>query len=344
MTHTLTGLIAATAAACFAAGAVAAGGPLAARANQLPANEYETFTLSATGATYLSPTTLTEVTGASVTINDIIKPSNSSYPSLDIWRLSEITEDTTRHVTLEPETRILVFDDNSAQLINCCGGNINGNGLIQQSGIVGYAFPVGTARQTYQVFDTVTDAPEPATYTGTDTVGGIGTDVFTENLTAVKAGVSALSPSRAQLYTVHRCYWVDPETGLVLKISQDEDLYLAGPGSPATLLKAALSMPAATVAKLARQDASHRNRMKLLAMARLVCLCLAVALALLAGWLLIPWPGRRRRPGPPGAPPASGSSLPPGFRLTAGERLPSGDQFPRRGELSHDGRLPPRDP
>jgi len=303
MTHTLTGLVVTTAAVFFAAGAVIIGGPIAAQATQLPANEYETFTLSATGATYLSPTKLTEVTGASITINDIIKPeSNSGYPSLDIWRLSEITEDTTREQQLtEPETRILVFDHRTAELINCCNENINGNGLILQSGIAGYAFPVGTAKQSYDVFDTVMDAPEPVTYTGTDTVGGTPVYVFTENLTAVKAGTSALSPTRPQLYTVHRSYWVDPETGLVLKMSEDVDLYLAGNGTGngtgTTLLKASLSMPAATVARLTRQDAGHRNRIALAAMLRLVCLGLACALALTAGWLLIPWSALRRRRG-----------------------------------------------
>jgi hypothetical protein len=336
MTHTLTGLLLTTAAAFFAASTVIIGGPLAAQAAQLPANEYETFTLSATGATYLSPTKLTEVTGASVTINDIIKPeSNSSYPSLDLWKVSEITEDTTRHQQLEPETRILVFDHDTAELINCCNGNINGNGLILQSGIAGYAFPVGTAKQTYQVFDTVTDAPEPATYTGTDTVGGIPVYVFAENLTAVKAGTSALSPTRTQLYTVHRLYWVDPETGLVLKMSEDEDLYLAGNGpARTTLLKASLTMPAATVAKLARQDAGHRNRIALWATARLVCLCLAGVLALIAAWLLIPWSGRRGGRG-------RGGPLPVARPLPPGDRLAPADEFPRRRQLLPDGQFPP---
>jgi hypothetical protein len=297
--------------------------------------------MSATGATYLSPTTLTEVTGASITVNDIIKPeSNSGYPSLDLWRLSEITEDTGRHQQLEPETRMLVFDHSSAQLINCCNGNINGNGLIVQSGIAGYAFPVGTRKQAYDVFDTVTDAPEPVAYTGTDTVGGITAYVFTESLTAAKAGPSALSPSRSQLYSVRRSYWVDPETGLVLKMSEDEDLYLDGNGPATTLLKASLRMPAATVAKLAHQDASRRNRITLWATARLVCWCLAGVLALLAAWLLIPWSAVRRRPGPGTPPPASGS-LPPGFRLTSADQLLSADQLPRRTEFSHDGRFSP---
>jgi len=336
MTHTLTGLMVTTAAVIFAAGAVIIGGPIAAQATQLPANEYETFTLSATGATYLSPTKLTEVTGASITINDIIKPeSNSSYPSLDIWRLTEITEDTTREQQVaEPESRILVFDHSTAELINCCDGNINGNGLILQSGIAGYAFPVGTAKQAYDVFDTVTDAPEPVTYTGTDSVGGIPVYAFTENLTAAKAGTSALSPIRPELYSVQRSYWVDPETGLVLKMSEDVDLYLAGNGPATTLLKASLSMPAAIVARLTRQDAGHRNRIALAATLRLACLGLACALALIAGWLLIPWSALRRRRGPRAPLPPSGP-LPPSFRLTPAEG------FSRRGQLLRGGRFPP---
>ena len=55
------------------------------------------------------------------------------------------------------------FDRRTAQLVNCCGASLNGDTSVRQSGLVGYVFPIGTQKQTYQVYDTTLKRPMPFT-------------------------------------------------------------------------------------------------------------------------------------------------------------------------------------
>jgi len=279
--------LAAGLAACCAASAVVLGWRIPAR----PLSERETATLTAARASYFSPTRLTEITGAAIEVTDTITAGASpGYPAIAVWDVHRSVYDTTNHQQLEPTSRTVVFDRKTAELINCCGGSINGNGLIRQDGIAGYAFPVGTGKQTYYVFDAVLDKPEPVAYSGTDTVDGIATYRFTEDISAANAGFSPLSPTDPELYTMHRVYWVDPETGTVLKVTENEDLYLvkAATGSVAThLFTADLHTTPATVGRLASQDAHGRNEIARVASARLVLFGAAGGLALTAGCLLV---------------------------------------------------------
>jgi hypothetical protein len=153
------------------------------------------------------------------------------------------------------------------------------------------------------VFDTVLNQPVPVTYSGTGTVDGIPAYQFTEDIAAARAGYSTLSSTDPQLYSMHRVYWVDPQTGMLLSLSEDQDLYLVSPASGSVvthLLRADLHATPATVRRLARQDARVRHEIARTADARLVLFGVAGALAAAAGVLLARRPGTgslRRLPG-----------------------------------------------
>lgn len=154
------------------------------------------------------------------------------------------------------------------------------------------------------------DKPEPFAYSGTDIVDRIPAYRFTETIAAANAGFTPLSPVDPQVYSVRRVYWVDPETGMLLKISEDEDLCLARAttGRCVTrLFDADLSTTPATVARLAAQDARGRARIALVGDVRVGLFGMACGLAVAAGWLLAggrllarrrlrPLAGRRLRP------------------------------------------------
>jgi len=290
MKRRATGLTLVGLAAFLAASAVILGGRIAGQATARQLSEPETVTLTAAGASYFSPTRLTEITDAAIEETDTITAVDSaSYPAIAIWDVRGSVYDATNHQQLEPTSRTVVFDRGTAALVNCCGGNINGDGLIRQDGIAGYAFPVGTRKQTYYVFDTVLDEPEPFAYSGADTVDGIPAYRFAEDISAAKAGFSPLSPADPQAYSVHRVYWVDPETGMLLKVAENEDLFLvnATTGSAVThLFRADLHTTPATVERLASQDARGLDEIALMANTSLALFCAAGALALLAGCLL----------------------------------------------------------
>src|SRR5581483_10309868 len=103
--------------------------------------------------------------------------------------------DQTNKVPFQTMTRTMAFDRRSAQLVNCCGSSVNGDSSVQQHGVVGYVFPIGTQKQTYQVFDANVLKPVPFTFSGTDTVNGIAAYRFVENVPPTKNGTQTLPGS-----------------------------------------------------------------------------------------------------------------------------------------------------
>ena len=65
-------------------------------------------------------------------------------------------------------TRTFAFDRRTALLVNCCGANVNGDSSIDQRGYLGYVFPIGTQKQTYDVFDTTLNQPDAVRVLGDD--------------------------------------------------------------------------------------------------------------------------------------------------------------------------------
>jgi hypothetical protein len=296
-------------AVAFAASGLIIGWRTGGRASERLLGGQQTAVLTAAGATYLSPTTLREVTGAGIAVTIAITPlASTDYPALAVWDVRTSTVDTTNDQQLEPMARTVVFDRATAELVNCCGGNINGDAFITQDGIAGWAFPVGTRKQTYDVFDTVLDNQEPVRYSGTEVIDGIAAYKFTEDISGAKAGFSPLSPKYPELYSMHRVYWVDPQTGMLINLSENEDLYLARPATGAVvthLFRADLHATPASAAALTNQDAGIREEVALGVNACRALLAAACALALTAGCLLARRPlaqlARRPRPSrPPG--------------------------------------------
>ncbi|HEY6787818.1 MAG TPA: porin PorA family protein [Trebonia sp.] len=300
-TSELTGLVVAGLAAFFAVLGFLPGSLAIGHAVQPALNNPETLVLTAADASYLNPVTLAEVTGARIDETETVTPDDAGgNSSVAVWTVTTSDYDVTHLQQLEPVSRTFAIDRATAQLVSCCGANINGNPLIRQSGLSGYVFPAGTRRQAYDVFDTVLDRPEPAAYSGSGTIDGIPAYRYTEDITAARAGLSPLSSTDPELYSANDSYWVDPETGAVLAITADEDLYLASPaatGSSATrrLFNTDLTTTRATVAHLAAQDRGVRREITVARDLRLACLVLAIVLAGAAWYAL----SRRRSPPAP---------------------------------------------
>ena len=294
----LAGLLAAGLAAFFAATALFPALPVIDYAVPPALSNPETLVLTASDATYLSPVSLAEVSGARIEEADTLTPDDSAgNSSVAVWTVTTSAYDATHHQQLEPVSRTFAIDPATASLVSCCGANIDGNLLIRQSGLSGYMFPAGTRRQAYDVFNIVLDRPEPAAYSGSGTIDGISAYRYTEDITAARAGFSPLSATDPELYSVRNSYWIDPRTGAVLAIDAAEDLYLASSpaaSGPATspLFDADLVTTPATVAALAAQDRAVRHDITVARDLRLACLVLAIVLAGVA-WLAL-W--RRRSP------------------------------------------------
>jgi hypothetical protein len=273
---------------------------------KFPLNEYETATLQANNASYFSASTLTEKTGVTMQATYTIKGDKTKgSSSTAVWNEFAYVQDRTNHAVVQEMTRTFAFDRKTGQLVNCCGANINGDSSIQQRGYVGYVFPFGTKKQTYDIFDTTLNQPVPFNYVGTTTVRGIKTYHFTENVAprqittqAVPGsliGMSAKSVNAPEFYEIHLNYYVDPDTGALVNVDEHQTLSLHNPdtGAQALLLfDADLVMTPSSLTTVVGLDNNGRNELNLITFIVPLVLGIAGAVALVAGILI----SRRRRP------------------------------------------------
>ena len=198
---------------------------------KFPLSESETATLEASNASYFSVTALRERTGvtlrATYTITGDASAGNSSTA---VWNQTSDVYDVTNHAQVQQMTRRFAFNRRTGQLVDCCGASVNGDKSVRQTGLVGYVFPIGTQKQTYQVFDTTLKKTMPFVYSGTTTVDGIGVYEFVENVAPTQiASVtlpgsyvhsSAATVTIGEFDAEHLIYYVDPETGALVDVNE----------------------------------------------------------------------------------------------------------------------------
>ena len=271
---------------------------------KFPLNEYETATLAASNASYFSPGSLSEKTGVTMEATYTIKgDASKGSSSTAVWNEYSYVYDLTNRQAVQEMTRTFAFDRRTGQLVNCCGASLNGVATVQ-TGLVGYVFPIGTQKQTYQVYDTTLKRPMPFTYSGTTTVDGIQAYEFVENVTPVQiatlsvpgsfVGSSAAVVSAPEFDQLHLIYYVDPDTGALLDVNEDQTLTLHNPDTGAAalvLFDADLIATPASVHQIVGLDSSGRNKLALLETILPLALGIAGGVALLAGIFL----GRKPR-------------------------------------------------
>jgi Porin PorA len=273
---------------------------------KFPLNEYETATLTAANASYFSATSLTEKTGVTMEATYTIKGDGAAgTSSTAVWNEYSYVYDRTNHQPVQEMSRRFAFDRKTAELVMCCGASVDGDSSIQQRGLVGYVFPIGTKKQTYQVFDTTLNKPVPFPFAGTATVHGTEAYKFTEDVAPVQVatqavpgslvGMSAASVTLPEFYELHLIYYVDPATGALINVQEHQTVSLHNPSTGAqalVLFDANLKATPATVSAIAKLDTSGRDELTLLTVILPLVLGIVGLIALVTGLLL------GRRPGP----------------------------------------------
>src|SRR5581483_11378213 len=271
-----------------------------------PLNEYQTATLEASNASYFSATSLTEKTGVNLQATYTIKGDGAAgTSSTAVWNEYSYVYDRTNHYAVQQMTRRFAFDRKTGQLTMCCGANVNGDSSVLQRGLVGYVFPFGTKKQTYQVFDTTLNKPVPFPYAGTTTVRGITAYKFTEDIAPVQVatqtvpgslvGMSAASVTLPEYYEIHLTYYVDPTTGALINVQEHQTMTLRNPSTGAqalSLFDADLKVTPASLTTIVGLDTNGRNELTLLKVILPIVLGVVGLIALVVGLIL----GRRPRP------------------------------------------------
>jgi hypothetical protein len=159
------------------------------------------------------------------------------------------------------------------------------------------------------VFDTTLDRPLPFVYSGTSTVQGIGVYEFVENIPSTQFSTQQVPGSmlgvktaivRAPLFDEQRLiYYVDPETGALLDVNQQQTVTLHNPATGAqalVLYNADLTVTPASLSQIVALDSSGRNKITLVETSLPLVFGIVGGVALLAGAFL-GFRGRKRRAG-----------------------------------------------
>src|ERR1039457_3334242 len=236
-----------------------------------PLNEYLETTLEGTGVSYFSPSMVKAVSGATIRVTSTVKgDAAAGTSSTAVWNTFTYLYDVTTSAPFEFSSRRFAFDRRSAELVNCCAANIGGNKAIRQSGLVGFLWPMGTQKTTYEVFDPALNKPRPARYTGTSTIDGIRVYRFVEHVAPTRSGSVTLPPSLVgmkgqswvtlpEYYTATNAFWVDPLTGAQLTTSENQKLVLQDATGAQRVLVAGEGHPAGLRARRPR-GADRRDR------------------------------------------------------------------------------------
>lgn len=226
---------------------------------KFPLNEYSITHLSGTNVSYFSKALVKEVTGASVEASSTTQGDvKSGSSSTAVWTNNLGITDVTSGTGQQPfsyggSPERLAFNRRTGQLVNCCAASI-AKKPEKFSGL-GYVWPIGVQKQTYQVYDDTLLKPVPAVYVGTVKVDGFTTYEFIENIDQQQFGTQSVPgslvqmPGQAQVtlpeyLTARNVYYVDPATGAPIKISEDQTQSLVDPqtgGTALTLFKGTLT-------------------------------------------------------------------------------------------------------
>ena len=279
---------------------------------KFPLNEYQVTTMSGTNVTYFSPALLKDVTGVKMRVTRTIEGDVAAgTSSRAVWTLFSSTYDATNGVAYKTLTQRSAFDRRSGALADCCGAAV-GSYTGRQSGL-SLTWPIGTKQQSYQIFDTTLLKPMPAQFAGQADIDGLRAYRFVEQVPAQKFSEQKLPGSLVGLhgrptvtldeyYQATNTYWVDPVTGTVLNINENQKLTLRDSSGVQRLVlfKGDLAMTPRSVLSSVRSQHDRRAGIEAITMTVPLGLGLAGVLFLAVGCWLVLW--RRAADDTPAAP------------------------------------------
>src|SRR5262245_11017824 len=248
---------------------------------KIPLNTYKIAHLTGTGS-YINRSTGAQVAGASVTVTTTTKGDVLAGNSgIAVYNVFTSVQDGTNHL---PGTDKPVpisyygyreaFDRKSAEIVTCCGEFITdptGKRISVPMSGLGLTWPPGAQKRDYVIFDPAPAKPEPVKYAGTGTVRGIDVYRYVEHVTSVPFGspVSGVpgagSATLHQYYTAINTYWVDPETGAPLDVTQNQQVVLGTSPTDTRLVASSLNLQEtpSTITNVVNTDIHYRNEISL---------------------------------------------------------------------------------
>jgi hypothetical protein len=207
-----------------------------------PIDQDSTSTLVGPDATIFDVKTLserqTDLTTRARTVGDI-QASKDAGDNVRVWVNTSSTTDSDGNVVSRDIDRV-AFDAHTGEAINCCGEYYEttegDQQKIEHKGLQ-FKFPFDTQKQTYDWWDSTLLKAMPIAYVRSEDVEGYNTYVFQQSIDptvtdTVDVPASVLGEKgngnleAQQVYSNTRTLWVEPNTGVVLKRTEQQDNYL----------------------------------------------------------------------------------------------------------------------
>jgi len=245
-----------------------------------PLNTYKVAHLTGTGA-YINQSNGQQVAGVNVEVTTTTKGDVAAGNSaIAVYNVFSSVQDVTNNKPISYFGYREAFDRKTAEIVRCCGEYITNPAgqhvSVPMSGLA-VTWPPGAQKQTYTIFDVAPAKPEPIRYAGTGMVDGISVYRYVESVKSVPFGSPQLVPASFvglpgkgsvtvhEYYTATNTYWVDPETGAPLDVTQDQQVVLgtspASVGVTASSLK--LAETPSTISSVVGTDIHYRNEINL---------------------------------------------------------------------------------
>ncbi|MBG0813253.1 DUF3068 domain-containing protein [Planomonospora sp. ID82291] len=274
----------------------------------LPREQDRTYRLATADGAYFDPGTLVSRTGATLVAKVTLRGDTTAGDErTGVW--TEFTSiETGQGRRIGYHERRSAFDRRTAAAVDCCGGYVDSDAETRQSGLA-FRLPPGAEPRSYPMYDTVLRRAVTLRFEREEDVRGLRTHRY--GYTAGPVEVEARSgeyPGRAmglpdrrvvgvsRYAEVTRTLWVEPESGLTVKVEERhrQALRTIDGVERKLILQARLTMVPEDVAAQVEEARAFARRILLL---REVMpgglLVLGAALGLLAL--------RLRRPRPPAA-------------------------------------------
>lgn len=195
---------------------------------------------------------------------------------IDQWQSTDNVGDNgqTKPPPMSATTQRVAIDRSTGAAVKWDGNELNGKPVNIQGQTIKFPFQVSTSK-TYQYWDTTLAKPFPMTYKGTETVDGMKTYKFTQEIPKTKFttmdvpgeifGMAKGKQTADRYYSNQRTVWVDPETGVMMKLQEKQKQTLEIPGkTPVNAMDTTSTMTPETVRKNVDEYKTKGGQLKIL--------------------------------------------------------------------------------
>lgn len=243
-----------------------------------PTDQNSRQTVVGPNSTFFDAESLTVQTGTLTSIATVIgdpkaseEASKQTGRDLAVWDKGQITDNNDTQPPMEASDARIVFDRYTGEAVDCCGATSNGEPMTFKGQLV--KWPFFTEKKTYQYWDGSTNQAYDAEFKGVESIDGLEVYRFQQTVPRTKTedrevpakifGLPDTAIMAERYYSNERTFWVEPVTGVMIKLTEKQYQTLEYPGAePVIAVQTESTFSPETVAQ---NVADYRTKATLLA-------------------------------------------------------------------------------